>query len=651
MRSQDFSPGDRIPGTKFVVVRKEGEGGHGALYLVRNINLPEAKRFALKILHADVHARSTDLAERMLREAHVLALIEHPNVVSVLDTGLTEEDEPRPWVLMERLRGRTLRKLLDEANKKPLGAVMILSIAIEVCDALDCAHTKHGVIHRDIKPDNIFLHNAPNDIVVVKVIDFGVVHLLGIPKRQTGRGVFIGTPRYASPEQLQGVPPTPQADLYALGLVLYEMLTAGRGPFDDIRDLLALGRAHIEKAPPRPSEFTPYAIDHELEELVMALLNKEPKTRPASAAQIASKLRAIKNRLDIEHGAVAAIDPTYRTEETPLENIMRGVRANQTDSGRASSDISTSPAAPLAHRFANPDATEEIVLSPPIEGRTLETVPLRQGTTMQSAAPFTSMVGTAQTPRMGSNAIDDGIDRRAITREIAVDTPRVPHHGTDPMDAKERVPFPGELAISSDKIIAGKYVDPDLLEPRVSSPVTPRPAAGVSVQRSTTTGGVAASHIEPIVLPKTRTPHVPVFASAAALLILVGAIAAIRPWAASRTTAAAAPPIATTTIRPQTSTSNSSDTPENVAPAPSPSTSQPLAIATTSAARMPATTTASTSASLSSSAANSPQTPSPIINQTIEVPSATTAPPKTDVKRSFDSRPAPTSSSLPGPGF
>src|SRR5580704_6334149 len=234
-RGRDYEPGELVPGTVYQVVRRIGMGGMGTVYDVEDTTV--GKRFVLKTLHAQLGARE-DLALRMRKEARTLGRLSHPNIVEVITAGVTADDLRLPYYVMERLDGQSLRLVLEKKGQLELPHAY--HIAIDLLDALDHAHDKN-VIHRDVKPDNIFLHRTPAGVTVTKLLDFGIISQLDAGSRETA-GRFLGTLRYAAPEQLRGEQPTPKTDVYAAGLVMYEIL-AGRGPFDDEADAHRIGAA------------------------------------------------------------------------------------------------------------------------------------------------------------------------------------------------------------------------------------------------------------------------------------------------------------------------------------------------------------------------------------------------------------------------
>jgi serine/threonine protein kinase len=283
-RARDYLPGERLAGTVYEVVRLIGAGGMGTVYDVEDTTI--GKRYVLKTLHPQLGARE-DLAYRMQREARTLAKLSHPNIVEVITAGVTGDDLRLPFFVMERLNGQSLRIVLEK--KGQLDLPHAYHIAIDLLDALDHAHDK-GVIHRDVKPDNIFLHRTPGGVTITKLLDFGIQSLLDSTARETA-GRFVGTLRYAAPEQLRGEAATPAVDVYAAALVLYEMI-AGRGPFDDLGESQAIGAAHLDQPPPPLSRFVP--VPRELQRLMSAALAKDPAARPRDAFSFAASLRNLK---------------------------------------------------------------------------------------------------------------------------------------------------------------------------------------------------------------------------------------------------------------------------------------------------------------------------------------------------------------------
>jgi serine/threonine-protein kinase len=259
----------------------------GTVYEVEDTSI--GKRYVMKTLHPQLCARE-DLARRMQNEARTLARLNHPNIVEVITAGVTADELRRPYYVMERLNGQALRHVLQK--RWQLELTHAYHIGIDLLDALEHAHDK-GVIHRDVKPDNIFLHRTPAGVTVTKLLDFGIMSLLDASSRETA-GRFLGTLRYAAPEQLRGDRPTAKMDLYAAGLVLYEMI-AGRGPFDDEGDPHRIAAAHLHRMPTPLSRYVP--VPKELDALLFAVLAKDPDARPRDAFALAASLRNLKSAL------------------------------------------------------------------------------------------------------------------------------------------------------------------------------------------------------------------------------------------------------------------------------------------------------------------------------------------------------------------
>ncbi|MBL8609609.1 MAG: protein kinase [Myxococcales bacterium] len=278
-----YSPNHVIGGTVYRVVRHLATGGMGTVYDVEDTSV--GKRYVLKTLHPDLFGRE-DLARRMEAEARILGRLQHPNIVEVVTAGTTSDEWRLPYYVMERLNGQNLRTVLEKTGA--LEASHACRIAIDLLDALGHAH-ENQVIHRDVKPENIFLHRNHAGTTTTKLLDFGIMRLLDGAKKET-MGRFVGTLRYAAPEQVLGERLGPSTDLYSAGLVLYEMLV-GKGPFDDLDDRNKIGAAQVHRVPPPPSVFVP--VPRALEALVMSALAKDPAQRPHDAFNFSAELRRI----------------------------------------------------------------------------------------------------------------------------------------------------------------------------------------------------------------------------------------------------------------------------------------------------------------------------------------------------------------------
>lgn len=284
-------PGTTIAG-RYEVVRLLGAGGMGSVY--EAIQLAIGRRVALKVLRPDV-ADDPLVEARFQREARAAASVDHPSVVVVHEFG--RGDDGTLFLAMELLHGASLLTRIRELARA--SAVMApeeaVAIACEIASALEAAHAA-GVVHRDLKPDNVMLLDGGG----VKVLDFGIARILederasaaGDRAQLTDAQQMLGTPRYMSPEAVARLPVGPSADLYALGAILFEMLT-GRPVFLEKEPVLLMGQ-HLREPPPRLTEARPdAAAPPALEALVDAMLAKAPGQRPESAAEVRRGLLAI----------------------------------------------------------------------------------------------------------------------------------------------------------------------------------------------------------------------------------------------------------------------------------------------------------------------------------------------------------------------
>jgi serine/threonine-protein kinase len=264
---------------RFRIVARLGSGGMGAVYRARQLSVE--RDVAVKILRSD--RAGADTAARFEREARVIAKLKHPNIVSVIDYGVTEG---RAFIAMELLEGKTLEQRMLAGPFDEGGIRWLLR---ETCEALVEAHSR-GVVHRDIKPSNLFLEPLGSRDVL-KVVDFGIARLLDDPSL-TSQGMLMGTPKYLSPEQASSGAIGPKSDIYSLGIVAYECLT-GKLPFDaDSAVKMIVRHATAE---PRPLRTTcpSLEISTEVESLVMSMVAKDPRDRP-SASEVLERLRVEK---------------------------------------------------------------------------------------------------------------------------------------------------------------------------------------------------------------------------------------------------------------------------------------------------------------------------------------------------------------------
>jgi serine/threonine-protein kinase len=268
-----------LAGTHYRLVRPIGAGAAGEVF--EAIDQRTSVHRALKVLGQSNVGR-TEVVERMKIEAQTLASLRHKNLVEVVDLGVASDG--RIWFAMELLEGTSLRQTIT--TNKRLRADVAIELAIELCEGLSAAHAA-GVVHRDIKPENLFVCASG----VVKILDFGTAKVAYAAGPQTQAGMSLGTLAYMAPEQIEGKPVDPRTDVYAAGLVLFEMLT-GRPPFDD-KDSVSLAFAHATRPPPTLAERLGEPVPLALEQAMSRALAKPREDRFASAAEFADALRAI----------------------------------------------------------------------------------------------------------------------------------------------------------------------------------------------------------------------------------------------------------------------------------------------------------------------------------------------------------------------
>ncbi len=323
-RERDFEPGQALPGTKYRVVRKLGVGGMGVVYQVEK---PPQIQCVLKLMSRELSSQR-EFRAKFLDEVRVLAQLEHPHIVRVFDYDTLANGTP--FYVMELLHGRTLRDVL--AAKRSLPPRVAFEITRQLLEALHCAHTHDvPVVHRDIKPENIFLHSPKHADPVVKLIDFGVVAIAD----RAHDGTFVGTWKYAAPEQIRGERATAATDLYSVGLVLYEML-AGLGPFDHIESGPAVSEAHLHDAPLPVSQFAPW-VPKSVVALLESALAKDPQKRPRDAYAFAERLFELEWA---DAGSASRAD--LATSEGPLSRVLSTVQGAPAAGGAKSSPTSTS---------------------------------------------------------------------------------------------------------------------------------------------------------------------------------------------------------------------------------------------------------------------------------------------------------------------
>jgi len=374
---------------KYRLEEKLGIGGMGTVYRARHLLID--RPVAVKVLNQrfveDEAART-----RFRREARAAGRLQHANAVTVTDFG--ESHDGYVYLVMELLEGRTLREVL--AKEAPLDVARSVSLMLQIAGAVAAAH-EAGIIHRDLKPANIFIVQRADVPAVVKVLDFGIAKLAAESLDEdeamalTQVGAMIGTPRYMSPEQCDGLDLTPAADVYSLGCILYEMLT-GTVPFSGSTPL-AIAMKQISDTPRSPREFVS-TIPVPLERVVLHTLEKRPENRPANAAEFSKELLETAERLGFEHAAITS---------SPNLAALRSV-GTESPSGRLVIDISR-----LRETRANSENENELTVIRPASVAASAVQPVPQPVT-QPREQFSRM----------SLPLGSGTDKRKLFAIIAV---------------------------------------------------------------------------------------------------------------------------------------------------------------------------------------------------------------------------------------
>ncbi len=261
-----------------------GEGGMSRVYRAKQKSLK--RDVCVKVMREEVASDPT-LAERFHDEGVALATLRHPNIVSVLDVGKSSEGQL--YMVMEFVDGKDLRAVAS--RRLPLART--IELVAQLLSGLSEAHA-NGIIHRDLKPSNVLVTTLKDETPLVKLVDFGIAKLLeGVGRRpgQTRFGTVVGTPGYMAPEQLLGMDVTCATDLYAVGVILFELLT-GRRPYV-ARDEFELAQATMMTPVPRLREVLGPEVPEALDQLLSSLLAKNPKARPQSAAEVRAALLAV----------------------------------------------------------------------------------------------------------------------------------------------------------------------------------------------------------------------------------------------------------------------------------------------------------------------------------------------------------------------
>lgn len=288
----------RLIAGKYLVTRFIAAGGMAEVF--EALHEESGRRYAVKLMHANTPV-GPEQRQRFRQEAQLVSMIAHPNVVALQDFGTLEDGTD--YMVMELLSGRPLSEAIAAGS---LTVPAALEITLQVCEGLAAAHER-GVVHRDVKPDNIFLHTPePAADPVVKILDLGVGKLNAASEHRslTQVGMVVGTPTYMAPEQCMGASVGPSADIYALGVVLYEMLW-GHPPFEGESSFAVL-KQHVTDPPPWDRQLADRkGVPRDAEALVMRALAKAPTDRHESMVDLQMAVAALLSR--VRHGSTYSI--------------------------------------------------------------------------------------------------------------------------------------------------------------------------------------------------------------------------------------------------------------------------------------------------------------------------------------------------------
>lgn len=284
VKSQEDEVIGRTVAGKYKIESLLGEGGMAQVFRATHLDIE--KPVVIKIMHANLPGMK-NAYKRFEQESKVTAKLNHPNIVSVFDGGVL--DQRRPYLVMEYIEGQSLRSRLGEGGiEGTLPPDLALTVLIQMCAGLQEAHN-FNIVHRDLKPENIMLRTSHDRPDWVKIVDFGIAHLKEGGQKLTATGVAVGTVDYMSPEYLSDKPIDHRADIYAMGVILYELLT-GRCPFQSETPEAVMAKHLWTPAPKASSLCTALKPDGVLDNIILKSLAKEPAERYASASEMKKEL-------------------------------------------------------------------------------------------------------------------------------------------------------------------------------------------------------------------------------------------------------------------------------------------------------------------------------------------------------------------------
>lgn len=299
--------------SRFKIEKLLGRGGMGAVYL--GVQLSVGRKVAVKVLRNELIDREVAL-ERFYRESKIISGLSHPNIVRLIEFGQDRERDLL-YLVMELVDGFNLGDILETGRMR---VALALEIVYQVCGALTEPHAL-DVIHRDLKPDNLLIVPISDGTIQVKVLDFGIARALETNTQLTATGMVCGTPQYMAPEQAQNSELGPGTDLYALGVMLYEML-CGQPPFTGQNSLQVMLQQIQTTPPPLRNYLPPSALPDEVEDLVKDMLAKGVEGRPQSAREVRDRIDKIRRLYDLDP---VRIDPDLPREQMFDEWVLEAL--------------------------------------------------------------------------------------------------------------------------------------------------------------------------------------------------------------------------------------------------------------------------------------------------------------------------------------
>ena len=318
---------------RYELIERIGSGGMSVVYKARDRAL--GRIVAVKMMH-ESFTNDKGFLKRFQQEAHSAANLAHPNIVTVHDIG---QDEYKHYIVMEFVEGQTLKQIIRSYNDEPMPISRALDLIIQVCNGIGYAH-RANLVHCDVKPQNVIVTVDER----VKVADFGIARAISTATQVQQVSQVWGTPQYFSPEQAAGDAPTPASDVYAIGIILFEMLT-GQLPFA-AESHTAMALKHLHTPPPLVTEFNP-AIPSQLAQIINKLLAKEPAGRYRTAGQLGRILSTYRQRSQEETGPIQSPFSATTQQAPAIPVAEQKTEVFQRPDPEESEAITRSPMRPL----------------------------------------------------------------------------------------------------------------------------------------------------------------------------------------------------------------------------------------------------------------------------------------------------------------